>query len=93
MKLKLNRARCFYNPRAKVITIFYLETSKQIGYIDTPLNCELEPVDNKLYRINVKHINVDEFIDYVFGFEHQNEFKSFISYLFNKYDFKISLVD
>lgn len=93
MKLKLNNVRCFYNPRTKTIKIFYLTNSKEIDYTDIPLNCELEPVDNKLYRINVKNINRDEFINYVFGFEHQNEFKSFISYLFNKYDFKISLVD
>lgn len=93
MKLKLNRARCFYNPKNKIISIFYLEPSKQIRYIDDSLNCELECIDNKVYCINVKNINVDEFIDYVFNFEHQSEFKSFISYLFNKYDFKISLVD
>lgn len=91
--MKLNNVRCFYNPRAKIITIFYLKTSKRMDYIDTPFNCKLELVNNKLYRIDVKNINVDEFIDYVLGFEHPNEFKSFISYLFNKYDFKISLVD
>lgn len=93
MKLKLDRARCFYNPIAKVVSIFYLTASKQMRCIDIPLNCELEPISNKVYCISIKDINVDEFINYVSGFESQNKFKSFISYLFNKYHIKISLVN